>query len=221
LVFGKIEYLNLLPFHVFMKRFIKHSRLKQSMNYYQGVPSNINQKFLTKKVDAAFISSIKSKKCKSPKLGIIAKKDVKSVLVIPNHKKKKDIESATSNVLAEILQINGEIIIGDKALKYALKNDNYIDLARQWHKKYNLPFVFATLCFNKKYKIFKSIEKNFGSKKYKIPSYLLKKASQKSQVSQKEILNYLNLISYKIDKKAQKSIKRFLKLAKDTKSTIL
>jgi len=55
LVFGKIEYLNLLPFHIFMKRFLRQSSAKLAMEYYKGVPSNINKKFKLKKVDGAFI----------------------------------------------------------------------------------------------------------------------------------------------------------------------
>jgi len=61
MVFGKIEYLNLLPFHVFMKRFTKNTQQKMSMEYKKGVPSDVNQQFLKKRVDAAFISSIKAK----------------------------------------------------------------------------------------------------------------------------------------------------------------
>jgi chorismate dehydratase len=213
MVFGKIEYLNLLPFDVFMKRYLRGSSAKMAMQYHKGVPSTINKKFKNKKVDAAFISSINSKNCSKPCLGIIAKKNVNSVLVIPSDVYKKDSQSATSNVLAKILNINGEVLIGDKALKYYLQNDNYIDLALEWHKRYKLPFVFATLCFNKKTKLLKNIEKRFliQSDSIKIPYYILKSASKKSGISQKEIQKYLKLISYKIDKKSLKSLKLFLR----------
>ena len=212
MVFGKIEYLNLLPFHIFMKRFLRHSSAKLAMEYYKGVPSNINKKFKSKKVDGALISSINSKKCKKPKLGIVAKKNVNSVLVIPKNTTKKDSESETSNKLADILKIDGEVIIGDKALRYYLYHDDYIDLALEWHKRYNLPFVFATLCFNKETKLIKNMQKNFYHKNssIKIPQYLLKKASSKTNIPTKEIKRYLKLISYNLDKKSLNSLKVFL-----------
>jgi len=209
MVFGKIEYLNLLPFHVFMKRFTKGSSAKMSMEYKKSVPSEINKLFASRRVDAAFISSIKAKKYAHVNLGIIAKKNVQSVLVIPSKVSKTDKESASSNVLAKILGINGEVIIGDKALKYTLSNDNYIDLAEEWNKKYNLPFVFALLCYHKEKKLYQKIEKKFLEKKVKIPRYILQKASLQTGVEEKEILKYLTLISYKLNAKSKQSIKKF------------
>ena len=211
MVFGKIEYLNLLPFHVFMKRFTKGSSAKMSMEYKRGVPSKINAAFLASRVDAAFISSISAKKSKHVGLGIIAKKEVKSVLVIPNKNSINDIESASSNVLANILNAKGEVLIGDKALRYALSNDNYIDLVSQWHKKYKLPFVFALLCFHKDKKLYKRIEREFLKSPVKIPRYILKNASSRTQVKEPDILQYLKLISYKVDHKATLGLKLFYK----------
>ncbi|MCK4875310.1 MAG: hypothetical protein KAS26_05630, partial [Sulfurimonas sp.] len=127
MVFGKIEYLNLLPFHVFMKRFTKSSQQSMSMHYQRGVPSKINEKFLSRRIDAAFISSISAKKYQNVDLGIIAKKEVLSVLVIPHVKDISDTESATSNVLAKVLDIKGEVLIGDKALKYYLQGKPHVD----------------------------------------------------------------------------------------------
>ena len=213
MVFGKIEYLNLLPFHVFMKRFTKASSAKMSMEFKRGVPSKVNRAFHSKEVDAAFISSISAKKRKHVGLGIIAKKSVKSVLVIPKKESKKDTESASSNVLCEILQLQGEVLIGDKALRYALENDDYIDLVQEWHKKYKLPFVFALLCYHKDKKLYKRIEKEFLKRQVKIPQYLLQKASAKTDVSKKDILEYLELISYKLDSASLLSLKKFYKEA--------
>ena len=218
MVFGKIEYLNLLPFHVFMKRYTKNSQESMSMSYYRGVPSDINDKFISKKVDAAFISSIKAKRYKHVNLGIVAKKEVLSVLAIPSKQDKKDIASASSNVLINILDIKGEVLIGDKALKYYIKNDDYIDLALEWHKKYKLPFVFALLCFHKDTKRYKDIQKRFLIKKVKIPQYILKESSKKSGISTKDILHYLTFISYDIDKKADFGVRKFYKLASLQKS---
>jgi len=161
MVFGKIEYLNLLPFHVFMKRFTKSSQQKMSMHYKRGVPAKINEKFLSRRVDAAFISSISAKNHKHVDLGIIAKKEVLSVLVIPNTTDCSDAESATSNVLAKVLNIKGEVIIGDKALRYYLENKPNIDLAAEWNRRYKTPFVFALLCYHKDKKLYHNIQKEF------------------------------------------------------------
>ena len=214
MIFGKIEYLNLLPFHVFMKRYTRSSQESKSMEYYKGVPSNINKKFHSRKVDAAFISSINAKKHANVSLGIIAKKEVLSVLLIPQETDIKDTASASSNCLADILGLHGEVLIGDKALRHYLSGVPSIDLAKEWHKSYNLPFVFALLCFHKEKKHYKKIEKNFLQHKVKIPQYLLKKASQKSNVSPQNILHYLKYISYEMDAKAQKGLKLFYKLSK-------
>jgi len=210
LVFGKIEYLNLLPFHVFMKRFTSTQQYK-SMNYKKGVPSKVNQKFLTRRVDAAFISSIHAKGKKHTDLGIIAKKEVLSVLVIPHAQNKNDSESATSNVLANILNIEGEVLIGDKALRYRLQNKPHIDLAREWKKKFNTPFVFAVLCYHNDKKLYKKIQKEFLKQKIKIPQYILKEASKRTAVNEKDILKYLEYISYKLDTKAKKGLSTFYK----------
>ena len=209
MVFGKIEYLNLLPFHIFMKRFTKASSAKMSMEYKRGVPAKINTDFHSRRVDAAFISSISARKSKNIGLGIIAKKDVKSVLVIPSRESKKDVESASSNALCEVLKLNGEVLIGDKALRYALKNDDHIDLALEWYKKYKLPFVFALLCYHKDKKLYTKIEKEFLKRQVKIPQYILEKASKNTEISKKDILEYLKLISYKLDSKSKLGLKRF------------
>jgi chorismate dehydratase len=214
MIFGKIEYLNLLPFHIFMKRYTKSNQQKTSMEYKKNVPAKINNDFLNRKVDAAFISSIMAKRTPYVNLGIIAKKDVRSVLIIPAKENKKDIESASSNILANILNLQGEILIGDKALRYALKNDDYIDLAKTWHEQYHLPFVFALLCYHKEAKTYKKIEKMFLQRKVKIPQYLLAQASKKTNVSKQDILEYLNLISYDLDYKAKMGLKKFYKEAK-------
>ena len=215
MVFGKIEYLNLLPFHVFMKRFLRYSGLKQSMEYHKSVPAKINAKFAARRVDGAYISSIHSRKCRRPKLGIIADNEVRSVLVIPNLPSQNDTESATSNTLSKLLGLKGKVLIGDKALRYALIHDDYIDMAAAWRDRYDLPFVFATLCFNKKGSLGEKIEKHFFAKaaSIKIPRYLLQKASRKSGIAEKEILAYLMLIRYDIDAKSLKSLRKFLKKA--------
>ncbi|WP_373073718.1 MqnA/MqnD/SBP family protein [Sulfurimonas sp.] len=209
MVFGKIEYLNLLPFHVFMKRFTKSSQQQMSMRYYSGVPQVINKKFLARRVDAAFISSIRARKYKTVNLGIIARKEVQSVIAIPSKTNTKDKASATSNILVDILGVEGEVLIGDRALRYYLSGGDHIDLAKLWNQKYNLPFVFARLSYHKDKKTYKSIEKNFGVKPIKIPSYILSRASERTGIKEKDILEYLKCISYKLDKKAELGLKAF------------
>ncbi|UCN00524.1 hypothetical protein LCX93_01015 [Sulfurimonas sp. SWIR-19] len=211
MIFGKIEYLNLLPFHVFMKRFTRSTQQKLLMEYKKNVPAKINDAFVNRRVDAAFISSVKAKNSLHVNLGIIAKKEVKSVIVIPSDTDKKDAESASSNLLAELLHVKGEVLIGDKALRYALAYNDYIDLAQLWNEKYHLPFVFALLCYHKDKKQYKKIEKAFLKREVKIPQYLLQKAAKKTYIAPKEILEYLQLISYKLDYKAKKGLKKFYK----------
>jgi len=215
LVFGKIEYLNLLPFHVFMKRFTKSSQQSMSMHYYRDVPAKTNKKFISRKVDAAFISSIRAKRQKHVNLGIIARKEVLSVLVVPSEDNVKDKESETSNVLAKILNVQGEVLIGDKALRYYLEGKEHIDLAKEWTKRHNLPFVFALLCYHKDKALYKKIERNFLKRRVKIPRYILDKASKRTEIAHKDITKYLEHISYSLDKKAKKGLEKFYKEAKN------
>ncbi len=195
-----------------MKRFTKSSQQSMSMEYKKGVPSLINKKFISRRVDAAFISSVGAKKYKNLHLGIIAKKEVCSVIVIPQEHDELDEESATSNVLANVLNIKGKVLIGDKALKYALKSDDYIDLAQEWNRRYNLPFVFAILCFHSDKNTYMAIEKQFLRQKIKIPYYLLQKASLRTDINSADILKYLELITYRLDSKATKGLAKFYSL---------
>ena len=207
--FGKINYLNLLPFHLFMKRYLKSMQAKKSFEYHSGVPSHINAAFKSRRIDAAFISSIESRGKACLDLGIVAKKEVLSVLVIPGAIE-TDSASATSNVLAHRLGIKGRVIIGDRALRYALKHDDYIDLAQAWYETYRLPFVFARLCYHKEGCQLKKLARAFKKEPKKIPYYQLLKASKRSGIPMKEIQNYLNKISYTIDSKAKQALKKFL-----------
>lgn len=214
MIFGKIEYLNLLPFHVFMKRYVKSSQQQQSLHYKRGVPSQINQAFKTRRVDAAFVSSIASRRCKCLDLGIVSRKEVKSVLLVPG-RDRSDTESATSNVLAKVLGLKGQVIIGDKALKYYLdsSNEKAIDLAQLWYHRQGLPFVFARLCYHGRPKKYQTLSKRFLRTKHKIPQYILEASSKKTQIDKKDILEYLTLIDYKLDAYAILSLKRFLHLS--------
>jgi chorismate dehydratase len=216
MIFGKIDFINLLPFHVFLKKHIQSSQIKKIIEYKKSYPSRINQKFKKREVDCAFISSIASRGKRKLNIGIIAKDEVQSVLVIPGTYE-KDFQSETSNALAQVLDIKGKVIIGDKALQFYHQNSNkvFIDLAKQWQDKYNLPFVFATLCFNNNEKYIKKVTKRFKKHHIKIPQYILQKYSDKSNLTKKQILQYLEKIDYSIEKKEEKSLKLFLKLSKE------
>jgi chorismate dehydratase len=213
MIFAKIDFINLLPFYIFIKKNIQSTQQKQIINYKKSYPSIINKQFEYKTIDAAFISSIKSKKSKCLDIGIVAKNEVLSVLVLEG-KNKKDYQSDTSNALAEVLNIEGEVLIGDKALLYyhTYKGKNFVDLAQQWKEKYNLPFVFARLCFNKEEQYLTKLTNQFIKTKVKIPQYILKQYSKRSGLTTLQIQDYLTKISYKIGYKEKQSLKLFFKL---------
>ena len=215
MLFAKIDFINLLPFHVYIKKNIKSNQVKAIIEYKKSYPSIINKKFKTRKIDSAFISSIASRGEKRLNLGIIARADVQSVLLIPG-KEQEDYQSETSNALAKVLNLKGKVIIGDKALKYFhdSKDKNFIDLAHAWQEKYKLPFVFATLCFNKNEKYLKKLTKRFNKRKIYIPQYILESYAKRSGVSKKDILEYLKKIDYDITIKEKRALKKFLQLTK-------
>ncbi|MBF7047436.1 menaquinone via futalosine step 1, partial [Campylobacter volucris] len=160
MIFGKIDYLNLLPLHIYLKKMPLPTYVKKTTEYKKGVPAKLNKHLYYRRVDAAIISSIESrlKKYKTLNIGICANKKVKSVLVKKNTQNKDDTSSATSNALAKVLRQNGEVIIGDRALKLYLQNPNdYIDLCKLWHEKTNLPFVFARFSCMKNFSSYKKI----------------------------------------------------------------
>ncbi len=214
MIFAKIDFINLLPFYIFIKKNIKSSQIKQIINYKKSYPSVINQQFKKRSIDAAFISSIKSKRCKCLDLGIVAKKEVLSVLALKGEFK-KDQQSDTSNALARAMNIEGKILIGDKALHYYhnSKDKEFIDLAKVWNDKYNLPFVFARLCFNTEKKYLEKLSKKFLATNVKIPQYILKQYANRTNLSTNQIQEYLTKISYKISYKEKLSLKKFFKLS--------
>ena len=195
---GHIDYLNLLPFYQFLK--------KKNIKIKKGVPSYINSLFEKRKINAAFISSIKSKNKKCFDVGIVAKKEVRSVLLCPGDG--IDTDSATSNILAKQLNLKGKVVIGDKAFK----EKNCIDLANEWYKRYKLPFVFARFCVNKNYKKYEKLVNEFLKTKQKIPYLTLKKYANNLGISYKEAKEYLDkIIYYKMGWREKKALKLFLR----------
>jgi len=181
-----------------------------AFNYKRAVPSKINRALRSREINAGFISSIESSRYRCTDLGIIANRAVYSVFVIKGEEK-KDKESATSNQLASLLDIKGEVIIGDKALKYYLDGGEGIDLATAWYDKTALPFVFGRLCYNSHCKEIKKISKEFAKKPIKIPQYILRKEAKKREITPKQLLWYLGYIEYDMNYKSKKSLKRFLR----------
>lgn len=205
MVFGKIDYLNLLPFYIYLQKSFPEVRY-----FRDGVPSEINRDFYKRRVDFAFISSIKSKKSRCSNLGIIARDEVLSVRVLNEKGLKKDSASETSNRLAEILKIDGEVIIGDRALKHYFDYGTGIDLAKEWQKRYHLPFVFAKLCFHRNSRVVKKIERGFKKSRVSIPQYILRRVSKEVGVSTQNILLYLKKIDYYCDSYSKKGLQKFL-----------
>lgn len=216
MIFGKIDFINLLPFHIFIKKHITSSQVKASIEYKKSYPSKINKKFKKAQVDSAFVSSIISRGRNSLNYGIVAKDEVLSVLLIPG-KEEEDFQSQTSNALAKILNLKGKVLIGDKALKYYhhSKDNTIIDLAKTWKEKYNLPFVFALLCYNKNKVYLEKITKKFNKKHIKIPQYILEQYAKRSGLNKKQILQYLEKIDYDVGIKEKRALKLFLKLTKE------
>jgi chorismate dehydratase len=212
-IFGKIDFLNLLPFHVFIKRYARTTRTHQSLHYHKGVPSALNREFAMRRIDAAFISSITAKNCRHFAVGIVAQHEVLSVLSLPNADK-ADADSATSNLLAQILDVHGEVLIGDKALRYYYSGGEHIDLGRVWHERTGLPFVFALLCTHHHTDELKRLSRAFVAKRIKITYYMFMDASSRSALTHAQITHYLKFISYKVGVKEERGYRAFVKEAK-------
>ncbi|MCF6200813.1 MAG: hypothetical protein L3J42_01590 [Hydrogenimonas sp.] len=214
MIFGKIDYLNLLPFHMFLKRRLRSSSEKSAWQRHGSVPSGINRAFKSGRIDAAVVSSIKSRSLRCTDMGIIADGEVRSVLLLPGSFE-KDRESDTSNALAKVLKLEGRVVIGDKALRLHLQGIDAVDLAAEWKKRENLPFVFARLCSNRRhFRRIKKLTKEFHLKKERVPRYILKRKAAIHGITESELIDYLNLIYYKIGWREKRSLKRFLNLAR-------
>ncbi len=211
--FGRIDYLNLLPFHVFMKRYLRFSQPQMAIRHGAGVPSAVNRAFETRRVDAAFVSSIRARRCRRAPLGIIARGEVQSVLLIPGTESKKDSASATSNVLADLLGLEGEVVIGDRALRAYSEGVEAVDLAALWRERYGLPFVFAVLCHRGHDEKIGRLARAFARRPQKIPQYLLRRAAERSGIPVPVIRAYLEKIDYRLDHRSLRGLQTFLRLA--------
>lgn len=212
MLFGKIDYLNLLPVHLLLKRRLRGTNQPLSLRAKRGVPSKINRDFRARRIDAAFISSIEGQHLRHVKLGIIAKGEVQSVLALPQSGFTPDSASATSNTLAKLLQIEGRILIGDAALRYRLEGGEGIDLAARWVERERLPFVFALLCYHRHARVLKAIEQEMARHKTRIPYYILKQVAAQKELPTSAVTDYLKRISYVLDPKAHRALQRFWRL---------
>jgi chorismate dehydratase len=209
MLFGSISYLNLLPFQLFLKRYLRSNAAKMAFRYKRAVPSQINASLRRGEVNAAFISSIYSPRFKCTDLGIIADKKVYSVFVLPEEEA-TDPASATSNRLAKILDLHGRVLIGDAALKYYLDGGEGIDLAEAWYEQTGLPFVFARLCYNKHGKAIEKLAHTFAHTRVRIPQYVLKREAAKRGITPQQLTWYLGFIYYEMDWRAKQGLKKFL-----------
>lgn len=209
--FGKIDYLNLAPFDIFIKKYPTQSSFKLFINHHKNYPAKLNKEFLFKRIDAGFISSIAGMKSKKTKSAIISYGEVWSVVAIKSDNK-FDYQSASSNALSIVLKIDGEILIGNRALGYKLGHKldkDYIDLGLEWYKKYRLPFVFGLLCCNKFEKFYNKLSESFNNQNIKIPQYLLKEYENLTKIKKGDIKEYLKHIHYKVSNKPKIGLNRF------------
>ena len=127
------------------------------------------------------ISSIESRKKRYKKvsLGIVAKGDVKSVLVRKGTAVRPDPASASSNALAGVLGLEGEVLIGDRALKAYLREgeEAFYDLGRAWRERMGLPFVFGRFSCVKGRGAYERLAREFLRANVKIPNYILAKGA--------------------------------------------
>lgn len=211
--FGRIDYLNLLPFHLFLKRRLSSSQMQMMLRHGANVPSAVNRAYRSRKVDAAFISSIRARRQRHLPLGIVADGPVQSVLLLPGNTAGKDRASETSNVLADLLGLQGQVIIGDPALRAFHAGVDAVDLAEAWRERYGLPFVFAVLCYQADEARLKKLGRAFARTPQKIPYYLLARAAARSGLTPSQIQNYLTHIHYRIDHRALRALRLFWRLA--------
>ncbi len=218
MIFGKIDYLNLLPFHVFLKRYPMSSAERKAIEHKKGVPSKLCRDLNSARVGAAVISSVESRRAKYRKLdfGICARERVISVLVRKGTPRQLDPASMSSNMLSKILGLEGEVVIGDNALRAYLKDgrEAFYDLGEEWKKRTGLPFVFGRFSCVRGAKYFGRLVSKFHRAPVKIPRYILSEYSRSRGVSESDILWYLQFISYKMGAKEKLALSIFLSRAR-------
>ncbi|WP_457596888.1 MqnA/MqnD/SBP family protein [Hydrogenimonas sp.] len=213
MVFGKIEYLNLLPFHQFLKRYFRHGAEKAAWRKKGGHPAAVNEALRRGRIDAAVISSVASRRWRCADMGIVADGAVWSVLALPGENR-PDEESATSNALAGVLGIEGRLLIGDKALRHYFEKGEGIDLAAEWKARTGLPFVFARLCGRGRHaRRIGRIGRLFLKAPVQVPYRDRARAAEKLGITVSQLDSYLARIGYRLGWRERRALARFLKAA--------
>ncbi len=213
MLFGSIQYLNLLPFQLFLKRALPHNGAKMAFRYKRAVPSQINASLRRGEVNAAFISSVHAARFACTDLGIIARGAVHSVLLLPEAEE-EDPASETSNRLAKVLGLRGRVLIGDAALKHHLDGGAGIDLSAQWHARTGLPFVFARLCYNRHGALIRKLARDFAHDHTRIPQYILKREAAKRGITPQQLVWYLEKIHYEMDWEVKRGLREFVRVSR-------
>lgn len=207
---GRIEYLNLLPFFVFLKQSPLTTATKQFAHNHHSYPAKLNTNYLFRRIDSGFISSFAARKQRLSCAGIVGRGKVQSVLAIIGERG-EDYQSATSNALLQILHISGRVLIGDRALAFYLAHEHstFVDLAEAWFAKHRLPFVFGRFCYQTKSMVHEHIARRFVQTRVRIPQYILAQASRQTGIAPQHIRDYLRQIFYHVGAKERKSIRMF------------
>ncbi|BCZ17186.1 Chorismate dehydratase MqnA [Helicobacter sp. NHP19-003] len=224
--FGKIDYLNLLPFDIFIKGYPTPSSFKQCLNHRKSYPAKLNKDFFLRRIDAGFISSLAGyaswrKKQVTP-CAIIGNAKVLSVLVLLQEKEGIDTQSATSNALCQVLGLKGQVLIGDNALRFYYKpqpKPEFVDLATLWHQKTGLPFVFGRFCYQAHGAFYQEMAKAFYKRPVKIPHYILEQRAKMSGLTRAQILHYLKHILYRVRPKEEFSLRCFYRQVRLKRAT--
>lgn len=213
--FALIEYLNLLPFAVFLKRSSLQNSFKSGAFYRRGKPAQLNERLRKRAIDAAFVSSAAVRNGRFVSLGIVADGAVRSVLLLPGESR-EDSASKSSNALAKVLALQGEVVIGDRALFLFHQNgrEGIVDLAAEWKKRTGMPFVFALLAYNRGGELWERLAKDFLRAPVKIPHFMLKSYCEKRSLTQEQANEYLKLIGYKVGRRELAAYKKFRGMAK-------
>jgi len=111
------------------------------------------------------------------------------------------------------------LLIGDRVFKYQDAFSYKIDLAEEWKKWTNLPFVFAVWVGNKQAL---SLEKELNTSFEKYQQNISDLYQFNFEITQDVFVDYLeNKIDFILDEDKLKSIKLFLQMLEEEKDTLL
>lgn len=208
--FGEINYLNLLPFRLYLKR----HRYRDRWVIKTGTPAEVNRWFREGRIDGGVLSSVRAVEGVRYPVGIGAEGPVWSVLLSPT-REGGDPASNTSNLLPVALNLKGQVVIGDRALSLYLKNrEEWVDLGEEWFRQVQLPFLFAQLTSRRPSRELERVATGFlrqGRGIYRIPQYLLRWEGARRGLSPRQVEEYLRLIRYQVGWREELGFKKFLR----------